>query len=75
MQECKMEACDTKYDIVRYRYDIVLYGTVRYRYSDVWITNGNVFTRFIRHFELSKNYRKVRVPGVMMRTGELGNTG
>ena len=25
--------------------------------------------------ELSKNCRKVRVPGVLMRTGELGNTG
>ncbi len=54
-------------------YGTVLYGTIRYRYSDVWICN--VFTRFIRYFELSKNFRKVRVPGVMMRTGELGNTG
>ena len=62
-----------RYDTVRYRYGTVPYGTVRY--SDVWITNGTVFTKFIRYFELSKNCRKIRVPGVMTRTGELGNTG
>ena len=68
--------CDTvRYDTVRYRYGNVPYGTVRYRYSDVWITNDNVFTRFIKYFELSKNCRKVRVLGVMIRTSELGNTG
>ncbi len=69
------------YGTVRYStvptclFGIVLYGTVRYRYSDVWITNGNILTRFIRYFELSKDCGKVRVPGVMMRTGELGNIG
>ena len=68
--------CGTvRYDTVQYRHGIVLYGTVRYRYNNVWITNGNVLTRFIRYFELSKDCRKVRALGVMMRSGELGNTG
>ena len=39
------------------------------------ITKGNVITKLIRSFELSKNCIKIRVPGVMMRTDELGTTG
>ena len=38
-------------------------------------TKGNAITRLIRSFELSKIYRKIKVPGIMMRTLELGNTG
>ncbi len=58
-------------------YDVVRYDTVRYMYgtvSDIWITKGNLITKLIRSFELSKNCRKIRVPGIMMRTSELGNT-
>ena len=66
-----------QYSIVRYvvvQYDTVryLYGTVRY---DIWITKGNVITKLIRSFELSKNCSKIRVLGIMMRTSELGNIG
>ena len=57
------------------------YGTMpihMYHYMvryDIWITKGNVITKLIRSFELSKNCSKIRVPDIMMRTGELGNTG
>ena len=51
-----------RYDIVRYaevRYDTVPYGSVTLQYGkvkgDTWITKGNVVTKLIRSFELSKN--------------------
>jgi hypothetical protein len=56
---------------------VVRYDTVRYclvLYGDVWITIGNVNTNLIRSFELCKNCSKIRVPCVMVRTGELGDT-
>ena len=59
-------------------YGTIPYGSVTEKYGtvkgDTWITKSSVITKLIRTFYLSKNYRKIKVPGVMMRTHELGNT-
>ena len=74
-----MRFATVRYSAGTVRYRMVHCGTVLYRTvlydtvpsGDVWITKSNVITKLIRSFELSKNCSKIRVPGVMMRTGEL----